>query len=439
MKTLIDQFPKQLKTLGFLLFFAILSTNAMAQQGITANDRKEVIDGIAKLMDSLYVFPEVATEATDYLKEKERQGKYDHMVAPNEFAQVLTEDLKFITHDLHLNVTFNPEAIAREKEKSAGADMAMGSIDRLKMENFGFKEVSILEGNVGYIDLRFFAFPEVGAETAVAAMNYLANTDAIIFDLRNNRGGSPAMIQLIQSYLYDSKPVHLNNFYFRPADKHTQTWTLPHVPGKRNPDAEVYVLTSKRSFSAAEEFSYNIRNLERGTLIGETTGGAANPGRTRTINDRFMIFIPTGRAYSPVTDKNWEGIGVKPHIEVPQENALQVAHSQALEHLSNKAEDAELKDYYDWHINYFNASHNPAELNEEELSFLCGSYGPAKIEKKDDQLIYHRLGTKLKLMPLSETEFYIDDQPGVRLKFSEDKSELKEEYISGNSRIYRRS
>ncbi|WP_324719931.1 S41 family peptidase [Salinimicrobium sp. HB62] len=439
MKTLFSQFQKQVKALGILLFFVILSTPAFAQHGMSANDRKEVVEGIAELIDSIYVFPDVAGRATDYLKEQERQGEYDEIIDPNEFAQVLTEDLRSISHDLHLNVSYDPKAIAREKEKPAQVDKGMGTIEMLKKENFGFKEVSILEGNVGYIDLRLFVTPEVGAETAVAAMNYLANTDAIIFDLRNNRGGSPAMIQLILSYLYESEPVHINNFYFRPTDEHTQTWTLPYVPGKRNPGVDVYVLTSQRSFSAAEEFSFDIKNLERGTLIGETTGGAANPGRTHTIDDRFTIFIPSGRAYSPVTGENWEGTGVEPHIEVPEEDALQVAHSHALQQLKNKTENVELQEYYDWHINYFDAAQAPVELSEEELTSLCGSYGPVKIEKKDDQLIYHKRGAKLKLIPISKTEFYINDQPRVRLKFSEDRSELKEEYIPANYRIYRRS
>lgn len=438
MKTLINRYQKKLKTAGFLLLFMIMSSPSLAQHGMTANERIEVINRITVLMDSIYVFPEAAAKATDHLRQKEREGKYDNIVAPEKFAQVLTEDLESITHDLHVNVSFDPEAIAREKNKASVVDRAMGSVDRLKMRNFGFKEVSILEGNVGYIDLRLFVTPKVGAETAVAAMNYLANTDAIIFDLRNNRGGSPAMIQLILSYLYDAEPVHLNNFYYRPTDEHTQTWTLPYVSGKRNPDVEVYVLTSQRSFSAAEEFSYDIKNLKRGTVIGETTGGAANPGRTHTIDDYFTIFIPSGRAYSPVTGKNWEGTGVEPHIEVPQEDALQVAHSLALEQLKSKTNDKELKNYYDWNISYFNALQKPFEVDEEKLSSLCGSYGPNRIDLQNDQLIYNRKGAVLKLKPVSETEFYVEDKPNMRLVFSEDQTELKEEYISGQSRTYSR-
>ena len=181
--------------------------------------------------------------------------------------------------------------------------------------------------------MRGFSDVEYGGETAVAAMNFLSNADAIIIDLRNNGGGSPAMIQLISSYLFDSNPVHLNNFYWRPTDSNSQTWTLPHVSGTRSPDTPLYILTSSGTFSAAEEFSYNLKNLERATLIGETTGGGAHPGGSLIATERFMVWVPTGRAINPITNTNWEGSGVIPHIKTSAREALDKAYTIALEQL----------------------------------------------------------------------------------------------------------
>src|SRR5262249_27539808 len=140
---------------------------------------------------------------------------------------------------------------------------------------------------------------------------------ALIFDLRRNGGGSPNMVQLITSYLFDPEIRHLNSFYIRPMDKHIQFWTLPYVPGKRLPTVPVYVLTSGYTFSGAEEFAYNLKQMQRATLIGETTGGGANPGAPFPVHSGLIVFIPGGRAINPITQTNWEGTGVAPDMEVP--------------------------------------------------------------------------------------------------------------------------
>ncbi len=418
----------------FVIAIMIFSFSGFSQERITSEEKKAVINKIGKLMDSTYVFPEVAKEAMELLKENEKQGIYSHTKLPEEFARRLTKDLRSITNDLHIQVKFDPESISEEKNQKIKTDLATGTLESLKRENYGFNEVKILDGNIGYLDLRIFISPEYAAETAIAAMNFLANTDAIIFDLRNNRGGSPEMIQLIQSYLFGNEPVHLNNFYYRPINKHIQTWTLPHVPGKRNPDAEVYVLTSKRSFSAAEEFAFNIKNLERGTLIGETTGGAANPGSTQNINDSFIIFIPSGRAYSPITNTNWEGTGVKPHIEVPEEESLIFTHLKALEILSGKTADDKKKAIYEWYLKIVKAKKDPIILNSEQLNSYAGSYGGNKIFSKKNRLFYEREGRQFELIPLGEHEFMIRNKPQIRLQFSEDRKKMNEIFVSGKTR-----
>lgn len=421
-----------------LISFALMSFQVFSQKEITKEEQKAVITKVGKLMDSIYVFPEVAAEATALLHQKYQQGKYFSIKSRERFASELVKDLRSVTNDLHINVKYDPEAIALEKTKKTNIDRAAGTLESLKMENFGFKEVKILSGNIGYIDMRIFISPEYAAETAIAAMNFLGNTDAIIFDLRNHRGGSSQMIQLLQSYLFSSEPVHLNSFYFRPTDEHTQTWTLPFVPGKRNPEADVYVLTSKRSFSAAEEFAYNIKNLERGTLIGETTGGAANPGRTHSVDENFTIFIPSGRAYSPITTTNWEGTGVKPHVEISEEKALTHAHIMAIENLLQQSDDPKLKAVYNWHLKTLLAKQNPVVLDVDSLKPFTGTYGGNEIKLKADRLIYERGGMELPLVPLEDDLFYIENKPEVRLEFTEDKKDLKEVFMTGKIRTFSR-
>ena len=225
------------------------------------------------------------------------------------------------------------------------------------------------------------------------------------------------MIQLISSYLFGSDPVHLNNFYYRPADRHTQTWTLPHVSGKRRPDIDVYVLTSNRTFSAAEEFTYNLKNLKRATIIGETTGGGAHPGGTRIATERFTVWVPTGRAINPITNTNWEGTGVSPDISTNATDALNTAQLEAFKKLHSKS-TGDKKNYYEWKLVSLKAKQKPVQVNEDVLKSYAGTYGPRVITYENGKLMYQR-GTnpKARLIPLENNLFELEDAPYFRVKF----------------------
>ena len=412
---------------GFLLpLFALFTAAQMlfAQQKInplTDAEKTEVVDSISKLLNENYVFPEVANEMTSLIAKNKIEGVYNSINDPMAFADQLTSDLQSISHDKHLRVRFAPQQIAEmrahEANRSEDEEIPESWLRQMKSNNFGFKEVKILDGNIGYLDLRSFSNTEYAGETATAAMNFLSNADALIIDLRNNGGGSPAMIQLITSYLYGSEPVHLNNFYYRPTDEHTQTWTLPHVPGQRRPDMDVYVLTSNRTFSAAEEFSYNLRNLERATLIGETTGGGAHPGGTQIATDRFTVWVPTGRAINPITNTNWEGTGVKPHIEVPASEALNTAKIHALKNLMEKEKDENIKSSLDWALQALKAESNSIEIETSVLKSYVGKYGVRMITFENDKLYYQRQGRgKHEMKAMTEDLFMFEDIPYFRLK-----------------------
>ncbi|MCM3872588.1 MAG: S41 family peptidase, partial [Pyrinomonadaceae bacterium] len=160
---------------------------------------------------------------------------------------------------------------------------------------------------------------------------------------RGNGGGSPEMVALVCSYLFGAEPVHLNDLYWREGNRTDEFWTRKEVVGKRYLNKDVYVLTSKRTFSGAEEFTYNLKNLKRATIIGETTGGGAHPGGGFRINEHFSMFVPSGRAISPITKTNWEGTGVKPDIEVPSDQALLVARLTALKKSANTLTNPDFK------------------------------------------------------------------------------------------------
>ncbi len=424
----------------FLLLFSAYSLVAASETEfatLTQKEIKEVSQSIGNLLKTNYVNPEKAKKMASLLMKNYKEGKYNKINDVYQFANELKEDLNSVYQDKHLRISFNPELVKqiRAQEELEEPQIDEDYLRSLQRENFGFKEIKILDGNLGYLDLRGFYSTEFGSETAVAAMNFLSSADALIIDLRHNGGGSPTMIQLISSYLFESKPVHLSGFYWRPDDKYTQNWTMPHVPGKRMPNTDVYILTSNNTFSAAEEFSYNLKHLKRATLIGETTGGGAHPGGTEIVSDRYTIWLPSGRSTNPITNTNWEGVGVKPHIEVSADNALDVAQTKALEKLSEKYTN-ESGDIYRWYLVALIAKTTKINIDENTLKSYAGSYGPRTLTFENGQLYYQREGRAKQLLKALESDlFMLPNNVSFRLKIIKQDGEviaLQGQYDSGH-------
>jgi hypothetical protein len=311
---------------------------------IDAATRKAVIDSLTANIERRYVFPDLGKTVAKELRDRLRKGRYDSITSAIAFADTLRGNLRELAHDRHLRVHYSYRALA--PEDSSGAPTSPEEHERFladaRRRNWGFEHVERLLGNVGYIELRNFEGTAEAGTVAQAAMQFLANADALIFDLRRNGGGDPNMIVLLLSHLYgDEDRVHVNDFYQRGDTLLTQYWTTTTVPGPRFAGKPVYVLTSKLTGSAAEEFSYDIKSLKRGTLVGETTAGGANPGGLVRLDDHFVAFIADGRAINPVTKTNWEGVGVEPDVKVPADDALTTAHIAALNTLIAGTTDAD--------------------------------------------------------------------------------------------------
>jgi C-terminal processing protease CtpA/Prc len=330
----------------FVLSFLALKTG-YAQNSTTQTDatidtttRSQIIDAVIKNMKDYYVFPKVADEIEKSVRERQRKKEYDQITSAIVLAKLLTTHLREISLDKHVSVNYSekPLPIRKQNEEPTAAEI-QGLRNYGETINYGFQKVERLPGNIGYIRLNLFFQTEYGGDTAVAVMKVVAGTEALIIDLRGNDGGHPNMITLLASYFFKNAPVQLSGLYQRKTNAFEQQWTMPYVPGERYLDKEVYILTSKRTFSGGEAFAYDLKNLNRATLIGETTEGAANPRDVFRINEHFWIGIPNARPISPITQTNWEGTGVKPDIEVPAEQALKTAQLVALKKFLTTATD----------------------------------------------------------------------------------------------------
>ncbi|MGF1569043.1 MAG: S41 family peptidase [Nodosilinea sp.] len=301
---------------------------------LQAADLETVLDALIIQLDA-YVFPEVAEKIQDDLEQRLDAGGYGDINGGQQLAATLTAQLQALSQDSNLRLHFSPVPLPHLE---ATAEPTPEELERQRElsrhRNFDLNKVERLAGNVGYIQLFSFEPPEFAAATLAAAMTLVAHTDALVIDLRHNQGGSPATVAFLCSYLFPAHPpIHLNDLYWSETDVTHQWWTLPYVPGPRYLDRPVFILTSPDTFSAAEEFAYNLQTLKRARVVGETTRGGANPGRGFRLHDHFWVFIPTGQAINPVTGKNWDGVGVIPDVKVPTELALDTAHLIALNQL----------------------------------------------------------------------------------------------------------
>jgi hypothetical protein len=392
---------------------------------LDAAARSATVDSLCAALDSTYVFPDIARQMGELLRARLAGGTYDALATASTFTQRLTEDLQSVSHDRHLRVFPAPPEAPENRSDITTAERERLRIAKAARRNFGFEKLERLTGNIGYLDLRQFADAGEAGATAVAAMNFLAHSDALIIDLRQNGGGSPSMIQLLCSYLF-AEPTHLNDFFIRRDGSTMQFWTQANVAGPRLNDVPVFVLTSSRTFSAAEEFTYNLKNLKRATIVGETTGGGAHPvNRVAFAGLNIGAMIPFGRAINPITGTNWEGTGVEPDVMVASDRALSTAHLAALDSLAARAVDRvdgeETAQQLAWARTRVRVLATPVGLETKALRAYAGSYGPRRITLENGVLMYQREnGPRRRLIAAGDDLFLLEGVDTFQAKFTRD-------------------
>ena len=291
-----------------------------------AEDRRAVLERAADLVEGRYVLIEVGRSLAQQLRLDAAADRWRAVTDPGEFAAVLTEHLRSSTGDGHLAVNYSvaelPEAeiTGDDAYSEQAAERYFG-----RRVNHGFEKFELLADNIGYLSLRVFAPPAMAGDLAAAAMTLLAQADAMIIDLRRNGGGDSDMVALLAAYLFDrSRPM--SSTYCRPEDRLTTSNAPAWVPGRRygatNP---VYLLTSPKTFSAAEHFAYDLQALGRAVVVGEPSGGGAHPFEYRRLHPHFVLCLAESRSINPITNGNWQGSGVIPDVTVPADQALDAA------------------------------------------------------------------------------------------------------------------
>lgn len=421
--------------LAAMLFFSTQITGAQTnalmdkEPHLDSKAKMAVIESISDLIIERYVSPDIALQVKEYIVTRLNSGAYDKTNTAGQFANALWRDLQESSNDNHFFIEYNPERaklVTLQKSQSEAdikkATKEMSEKDRLT--NFGFKKLEVLKGNVGYLDLEFFSDPDYAGATAVAAMNFLANSDAVIIDLRDTPGGEPTMVQLLSSYFVKGTKggrTHLNTQEQVYDGSVEQYWTISYVPGKRMYDMDLYVLTDEYTGSAAEAFAYSMNALNRAKIIGEKTRGSAHNVDIEVIQDSFVMHLPVRRPVNPITGTNWERTGVEPHIAVPGKLALEKAYLMALEKILEKSQDDDQRFKATWAIDAARAKLEPVNLDEKSLEKYVGEYGERKITYENGDLFYQRTGPKYRLIPLKEDLFALEGLDYFRIEMTTDK------------------
>ncbi len=382
--------------------------------------RQRLVDNIIRELHSRYVASEKTKEISSHLRAKLRSGGYDKIENAQQLSMALTQDLRTAGKDSHLLVAYDPglerALIAAPSTPSIELQELPPSAERLaelREANYNFRKVEIMRGNIGYLDLRSFVDLNYSKETAVAAMNFLANTDAVIIDLRHNPGGFINLEIFLASYFYGVDPVELLSRYHREGDVTVRDWSLREVPGKRLAHTDLYILTSRETGSAGEGFSFILQQRKRAKTIGEKTSGAGYGNKEMPIGDGFVFYVSTFRQFDPRTGRGWQDVGVEPDIAAPAERALSVAHLEAVKNLAAKAIEARQKQRLSWLAELLNFEAQGAkQIPSAVLESYTGKYDGGKIVVSLEQGQLYFLGAsgvRRKLHALAHDTFLIED------------------------------
>jgi hypothetical protein len=387
--------------------------NAQAAS-LDAAVRREVIDTIAAQVERIYVDADTGRMIAAKVRERQRAGAYD-VSEPARLSQLLTADLRSVNHDLHLSVSYSPGNPGGGGRAGGGALAFLG-----KANHFALGRVDVLPGNIGYLEVNGFSVDQAARDAIVGALKYVQTTDAMIIDLRRNRGGDANLVNFLISHFTGADTLASLTVKVRAGNRSFTRYTMASVPGPRRPDVPLYVLTSRATGSAGEDCAFVLKNLKRATIIGDRTAGAGHNVSIVSSGHGFQTGISFSRVSDPRTGQEWEQVGVQPDVKVDVATALDVAQSMALKAIAAKADDA-LRPGLELILESVDARVRPREIPAARLAVYAGEYdGNRRLFVANNKLMYEAPigGLAEALVPLSDSVFVTSSQS--RLAFERD-------------------
>lgn len=328
------------------LLLAASPVFALAQPGppvdpasvkVNARENHDVAHALAKVLRERFAFHERGVVAAREIEAMDRRGVFGKARTAAELLALIDKHVTPIVNDRHFRARyFGPEAVAGFSESPPSAEALAEFHEEVRLRGGEIPEVRWLAGNIGYLRIHMFMDAPPSVEKLAAAMAMLADTSALIIDVRGSPGGEPGGVaNVIGHFVSERTPTVRTKDGKGPLSEMT-FFAEPKTPayiGK-----PLYVLIDAKTGSGAEEFAYDLQAMRRATLVGETTVGAATPGGFRPLAHGFVAFIPMQVVVNTITGANWEGVGVKPDVAVAGADALDRAHRLALETVLKDAE-----------------------------------------------------------------------------------------------------
>jgi hypothetical protein len=416
-----------------LLAFNLPCLAQRSDKPVSSEEQKQTIDKAFTLLKANYIFPDVIPVMEKEVYRKLTAGEYTKLSTAEEFIRGLNNDLETLSKDRHIDIFFDPirvkQIMAEEKGDQKKPAYAPEFLQRAKYENYMVRKVERLDGNVGYLKFNAFVDTVLSRKTLMAAMNLVANSEALVIDLRQNGGGDAKTLAFLLSYfLPDSTLISKGRSRSSASLILNYSRKDPSITVFRK-DMPVYVLVSKRTSSAAEAFAYTLQSYKRAVIIGEVTNGEANPGYLFPVSSEMYIMIPAFENINPITKTNWQGKGVLPDILIQSDKALVAAQANAYQALAESSSNTELKAMYEWMSIGMNAELKPLALPESELKLLQGEFADNRHVTLVNGALYYYRGenpeNRKKLIPLTTDLFGLEGLPYFRLRFvKNDKNEL---------------
>jgi hypothetical protein len=390
-----------------------------ASEPLKKNEIRASAREFADVMSSRYIHPADGSRIAAVIRGNTSRGVYDRLSQGRELAERLQKDARSINGDRHITIRYSPGYIQSMKDPDARRASEKSARLRSRLSNHGFQEIRILSGNIGYLKMNSFNGSREAFETVAAAMGFLAHCDSVIIDLRWNPGGDSRMVQVISSYFLGNEPKILDEFHYREKGRLKQIWSLPFVPGPTLEDKNLYILTSGLTFSAAEGLAYDLQALKRATIVGETTMGGGHAVDQVIIRAKFLVYVPHAVSINPVTGKNFQGTGVEPDVKADREQALNVAHIHVLKKRIGLETESTVKSELEWALD--GLSLQAVRLTPSLCQSYTGSYGPVKITLEKRRLYYHFGPGKLRMAPIKDDYFLLENFDAFRIKIMKSK------------------
>ena len=409
------------RLLALCLSLLLAAAPARAQEAVKLSPQMvaEVVNDTNAHIKEHYLYPDKVGQITGKLSRSLASGRYA-VSDPADLAKLLTQDMQAVTSDGHMGVKFSPvqaKALAAPKTKQQPPSQALQR-QMLMANNFGINELKVLPGNVRYANIGTFGWdPELSPAAFDLAIRFLRGGAAYILDIRTNGGGDSDAVAYLVSHFMDADK-RLMNFYS--AGGNQESRTLKTLAAGRLETRPLYLLTSKGSFSAAEEFAAHVKNFKLGTIVGETTGGGGNNNVLLPTPHGFVVSVSMGQAIHAATGKSWEGEGIVADVLVPGPKALDAAHMEALKTLKAAATPQDQKKF-NWIIETLEAKLRPTQIPAADQQHYTGRYGEQRSVVARDGKLFWKFGPgEWELLPMGSERFGLVSGPPLRLKFDRD-------------------